>query len=153
MFTLEGWLCLLTWSCSPCPSPGTWGLKRTRAFKHVNSVPSSPSWDTVSTVSQSSWTQLELQLGLFSSILWQSSNPGSCASDKIRSWDQECWSSFFWLWLFSCWNDGMSLAHLKFIKSSYKTANMKYKDKSWIISKLPLLQIPAYYQLLNCCYC
>ena len=44
-------------SCSPWPSPGTWGLKRTRALRQVNSVPSSPSPETVSTVSvrRSTW--------------------------------------------------------------------------------------------------
>ena len=45
--------------------------------------------------------------------------PGSWAKESTKSCDHECWSSIFWLWELSCWKEGMSLAHLKFINSSW----------------------------------
>ena len=46
--------------------------------------------------------------------------PGSCARESTSSWDQELCSSRFWLWVLSCWKEGMSRAHLKFMNSSCK---------------------------------
>ena len=45
--------------------------------------------------------------------------PGSWARERINSWDQEFWSSFFWFWQLSCWKEGISRAHLKFMNRSW----------------------------------